>query len=356
MKFTRREIFGIFLVLIIGILSLGSWQIFFAAVMTPGVSDVWQPVLWFSVLAVFFFLGTVTWSHLILRISGAVLIFLPGLFFVRNWEYIVAGIVATFFIFWSSLAIARETEECVHFHFFKSVRAGQFLFVVGLSLVISSGYYVFLKDAVWEELVPRFRIGEGMTGIIFKVAGTVNPSFAKLSEGSTTVDEFLLSFEQSGLGEENQSQAGLEKKVDSNNTMNTFPQAGQYFNGQNPTLFSGMNQEQIAQNLFLESGREQVATLVGRPVAGNEKISDLFSLALQDKLITILSGGKTAQHIPSQAIPFFLSLLLFLTLLSIVSIFIPLCILGAKSIFTFLLWIKWLKKGTFAVEQEKLLE
>lgn len=356
MKFTRREVLGIFLVLVVGFFSLASWQVFFGVVMTPGVSDIWQPVLWFSALAVFFFLGTILWTSLPFRIAGAVSTFLPGLFFMRSWEYIVAGIVSIIFIFWSSMSIAREARERIYFRFFKSAHVGQFLFVVGLSLSISGGYYVFLKDVSWEELVPRFRIGQEVAGIVFKVAGAVNPSFAKLSEGDTTVDEFLLSLEESSSKEDSSFQDSSEKKMSVPDIASAFFQMDRLPKGMSGALFSDVDRAKIAEQLFLESGREQIATLVGRKVLGSEKISDVLSLTLQNKLITFLSEGKETQHIPSQAVPFFLSLLLFLTLLSFTSIFIPLCILGAELIFMLLLRVGWLKIGTFVVEQKKLVE
>jgi len=356
MKFTERETLGIFLILVIGLLSLRAWQAFFTAMATPGIADIWQPIAWFSLVAVFFFLGTITWSHMILRITGAALVFFPGLLFIRSWEYIAAGIAAAFFIFWSSMSIARETEERVRFRFFKSARVGQFFFVLGLSLSISSGYYVLLKNASWEELVPRFRIGEEMTGIIFKVAGTVNPSFAKLAEGDTTVDEFLLSLGQNKLGEGMIDQETPEQTTNKQVIGNALPELGRYLKGKDTGLFSDVDQEKIAEQLFLESGREQVATLAGRPVAGDEKISDILSLAVQNKLITLLSGGKATERIPSSGVPFFLSLLIFLTILSFSSIVAPVCILGAEFLFLFAVWIKWLKIGTFSVEQEKLEE
>lgn len=356
MKFTRRKILGIFLILVIGLLSLRSWQAFFTAMVTPGISDIWQPIAWFSALVVFFFLGTIAWSHMILRITGAALIFLPGLLFIRSWEHIAAGIVSTLFIFWSSVSIARETKERVRFRFFKSARVGQFFFVLGLSLSISGGYYVFLKNASWEELVPRFRIGEGMTEIIFNVAGTVNPSFAKLAEGETTVDEFLLSFGQNKLEAGTIDQGIFEQMMNERPDVSAFPEMSRSLQGKDIGLFPVADQREIAEQLFLRSGREQVAALVGRPVAGDEKISDILSQALQNKLIVLLSGGKAAERIPSQAVPFFLSLLIFLTILSLVTLVAPVCILGAELLFLLAVWLKWLKIDTFVVEQEKLEE
>ncbi|MFZ2299922.1 MAG: hypothetical protein WAW00_02200 [Candidatus Moraniibacteriota bacterium] len=323
MQFTMRRIFGIFLVLIVGLLALGAWQTFFAAVVTPGASDIWQPVSWFSLLTVFFFLGTVVWSDVSLRIAGAVLVFLPGLFFVHAWEYVAASVISAALVFWGGMDIAAETDERVRFHFFKSVRAGRFLFVAGLSLALAGGYYVFLKNASWEELVPRFQVGDQVTGVIFKVAGTINPSFAALAEGDATVDEFLLSLEQ---------------------------------NKEGMSLFLSADQEKVAQELFLRSGREQIASLVGRQVNGDEKISDTLSFALQRKLITLLQGGDTTQHFPSQAIPFFLALLLFFTFLSLLSLVGIVCVVAAQLLFRLALLIGWLRLERITVAQQKLAE
>ncbi|OGI15556.1 MAG: hypothetical protein A2878_02835 [Candidatus Moranbacteria bacterium RIFCSPHIGHO2_01_FULL_54_31] len=339
MHFTKREVFSIFLLLIIGLLALGAWQAFFGAMANPGISDIWQPMLWFALLAACFFLGAVVWTNRSFSIAGAALVFLPGLLFLYSWEYAVAGAASAGLIFLSSLHIARESEERLRFHFFKNVRAGQFLFVLGFSLLLSGGYFVFLQDASWEELVPRFRIGEEMTVVIFKAASVVNPSFASLSEGDVTVDEFLLS---------------LEKRKGQDASEQALPQAAPGMNALDLGLLFDARQEQVAQALFLQAGREQIATLTGRPVAGEEKISDVLSLALQTKLIALLSGGKAAQHIPSQAIPFFLSLLLFLTLLTFVSLVAPLCILVAHGIFRLALWLGWLRLDTASVQQEKL--
>ncbi|HLC94981.1 MAG TPA: hypothetical protein VJH89_00700, partial [Patescibacteria group bacterium] len=179
--------------------------------------------------------------------------------------------------------------------------------------------YVFLKNASWEELVPRFRIGEEITHIIFKVAGVVNPSFATLMEGDVTVDEFLMNLETQQRG-----------------------------------TSLGVAPEQETLDVFLQSGREQIAELVGRSVEGNEKVSTVLSLALQQRLVMLLNGEKALVHMPSQAIPFFLSLLLFFTLLPILSILGIVWVLVAQLIFFCFLRLGWLALDTVTIQQEKL--
>jgi hypothetical protein len=351
MKLTKREITGIFLVLVIGPVSFGAWRSFLLAMTNVGVSDAWWPVLWFSFVAVFFFLGAIVWTRELVRFFGVLFIFLPGLFFMHSWEYIVVGVISIACIYFSSTLISGEEDERTHFHFFKCVRAGSFVFVLGLSLLIASGYYVSLKNATWEEIVPRFRVGEQMTSIIFKIASMLNPSFATLSEGDTSVDEFLLSLEQNNKVGTTIAQTDIAEQ----NILSTYPEISQFLKGKGVTLSFETQSTKTAEEIFLESGRKQIASLVGREVSGDEKISGVLSVALQNKLITLLRGEKETAHIPSPAIPFFLSLLLFLTLLSFASLLAPLCILSAQLLFVFLLWVGWLTMNKTMVEQETLL-
>jgi len=352
-NFTKRDTLGTALILLIGLCSLGAWQFFVFAMTHFGVSDIWWLVFWFILLTIFFFLGTIIWSTTLSRIIGAILVSLPGFLLIQAWEYIVAGIVSALCIYVSSASIARERDERIRFHFFKSVQTSSFLFFMGLSLLISSGYYVSLKDASWEELVPRFRIGEGGTRAIFKVAGMVNPSFAKLSEGNMTIDEFLLNLEQN---KQESDVTMLQTSMTEQDILNAYREMSQSSSGRESTLPFDIQSIQTAQEVFLDGGRKQIASLVGRSVTGDEKISDVLSSALQNKLVTFLGGEKVTGHISSPAIPFFLSLLVFLTLLSLSSIVAPLCILIAHGFFSLFLWAGWLSIGKVSVEQERLAE
>lgn len=349
---TKREAFGGALILIIGLCSFEAWQSF-SLVMTDGAAlSMWWPISWFSVLATIFFLGTIVWKRPFLRIVGAALVFFPGLLFIHSPEYIIAGVISTACMYWGGTSVAQECEERTRFHFFKNVRAGSFLFVLGLSLLLSSGYYVSLKNVSWEEMVPRFRVGDQMTRIIFKVAGFTNPSFAKLSEGEMTVDEFLLSLEQNQQRTDTPPQTNTSQQ----DLLNAYPQMKQFLDGKSLPLSLGSKSPKTAEELFLDGGRLQIASLVGRPVTGDEKISDILSTAVQNKLVTFLSGEKSTQHVPSQAIPFFLAFLLFLTLLSFASLLVPICILSAQWIFWLSRRFGWLTMSTLMVEQQRLLD
>lgn len=356
MKSTAREIFGIFLILILGLLALGAWQSFFSAIVIEGVADSWKPTLWFCVLVLCFFLGTAVWAATWSRLTASAVVFLPGIFFFPSWEYAVVGILASALTFWSTMVIAQDLADHLRFRFARSVRTGTFFFVLGLSLALSSGYYVFLKSTSWEELVPRFRVGEEMTQIIFKVAGVVNPSFAELSQGDATVDEFLLSLEKNKKETDVNPEGPQDISGPADSGMDIPPVVSLFLQERGIILSSDVNREKIEREIFLLSGREQIATLVGQPVRGDEKISDVLSLALQRKLIALLKGEKTTEHVASPAVPFFLALLLFFTLLSLISLLSILCVAGAGLLFSGLLLIGWLKLDTIPAEQQRLAE
>ncbi len=344
MRLTKRDIVGIFLLFFVALVALGAWRAFFMVMITPGVSDIWQPMPWFALLATFFFLGTAVWKTPAFQGAGSVLLFIPGFFFIVAWEYVVVSVIAMGLVFWSVTDITHEFKERLHFRFFRSIRAGQFFFIAGLALSLSGGYYVFLKQASWEELVPRFRVGEEMTAVIFKVASVINPSFSTLSNGDTTVDEFLLGLERS----KSEETLLLESERTVSVTSSSIDIGG--------TVAGNVSGQQLADEMFLRSGREQIAGLAGRPVEGNEKISDILSIALQRKLIGFLGEQKTTEHIPSQAVPFFLALLLFFTLLPVISILGLLCILMAELLFVLSLRIGWLALESISVEQKRLVE
>jgi len=351
MNFTKREIFSIFLLLVVGLCSFMAWRAFSLVMTDGGVSSIWMPIMWFSFLTSIFFLGMIVWKRMFFQIMGAVFVFLPGLLFLRSLEYAIVGVISMMCLYWGSTSVAEECGERAHFHFFKNVKAGSFLFVLGLSLLLSGGYYTFLKNVSWEEMVPRFRIGEEMTGVLFKVAGLTNPSFAKLSNGGMTVDEFLQNLEQNRQDTPVSSQANSQQDL-----LTAYPQMQQFLNGEALPLSLGLKSPKTAEELFLDGGRAQIASLVGRPVMGSEKMSDVLSSAVQNKLIAFLRGENTTQHIPTQAIPFFLALLLFLTLLSFSSLLVPICVLVAQVIFLLAHKSGWLSMKTLMVEQETLID
>lgn len=341
MKFTPREIFGVFLVLITGLLSLGSWKVFFEASLNPDLYNTSLALAWFSCLGASFLLGTVVWRGVKFQILGALVLFLPSFLFIHSWYYLGLALLSGCFAFLSTRFAQQEIADRIRFHFFRSARAGAFMFVLALSLALSGTYFVSIQKESWEELVKRFSIGEGTATAVFKTSAYFYPEWKSLATEGTTVDEFLLSLKK----DETLSPEVLSQAV-------TSPTLADYL--KQGVLGQVLDEETVSQELYLRAGRDQIASLVGRAVSGDEKISDVFSLAIQRKIITALSGEQVSKHLSPAIIPFVLTLLLFFTLLPLGSVASFPWIILSFLFFRAALFFGWIKLEQVMKEQDIL--
>ncbi len=347
MRFTTREILGIFLVLLTGLSSFGAWREFF--ITASGDVDILRTLLWFSLAAALFFVGAVVWTNTLFQWLGATLLFLPGLMFVSSWMHLLFSLIAILFAFMAARFIQGETDERLHFHFFRSARAGQFALVFGLSLTLSSSFFYLMKDASWERLAPRFQLGGHFSTFVVKGTAYLYPEVRSALNEGTTVDRFLSNIrsDQGALAEQGEAM----KKTDTD--FFALPSVVEYLkkNGYDETL---LRSDETAETLFLASGRNQLSTLVGRPVSGDERIADVFSLAVERRIAALLHDGKSLERLPSAALPFILSILLFLTLLPLGSLLGPLWILFAAGLFSLAVMCRILRIVRRQKEQETL--
>ena len=315
--FSAREIFGVFLVLLTGLLALAAWHAFYAMSLLPSTSNTSFALLWFTLSSASFVLGAIIWKDELLPGIASAMLFLPSILFIHSWYHIGFCVLSSILAFWSTGIVRKEIEERLHFHFFKSIRAGQFFFVAALALSLSSGYFIALQKTSWEELITRFRLSEGVAVTLFKVVGYIDPSLRELSQENITVDQFLESLEKNKGGDTpviiTDSSDGT-KSSRPEDILAAFPELRAHLEESGIDIQS-VSSEILARELFLRSGREQMGQLVGRPVFGDEKVSSIFSLAIQQKIIALLEGGGKTEHLPPQSVAFILSILLFLSLL-----------------------------------------
>lgn len=348
MKFSTRDIFGIFLVLLTGLASLGAWREFFIV----GISDdtsIGLIFVWFSILAAFFFVGAVVWTNTLLRWLGALFLFLPSLVFLYSWAHLLCSAIGVLFAFLATRLIAHETGERVRFHFFRSARAGQFVMVFALALTLSSGFFTFVKDASWEKIIPKLRIGEGTATVVVRVASYLYPELKDTLSEEITVDQFLLDA-RSESDKKTMKENDISKEE--TNLLFSLPMVADYLNKNGyDDMFRGT---ETAETLYLRSGRSQLSTLAGRTVLGDEKIADIFALAASRRITTFLGEGDGLSRLPPKTLPFILSILFFLTLLSLGSLVGPLWILFATGIFYMAILFRFIRIVRRQKEQEIL--
>jgi hypothetical protein len=290
MQLTTRQILGIVLILLVAGFSFYAWQAFFEAQSLANNQELAKIFGWFSLAVIFFLVGMVVWGERALRLLGALAVFLPSLFFLYTGYHIGIVFFSALLAFVGIYSVQQEINARLRFHFTRSLSGGQFVFIMALALVLASGYFSTIEQATWEELVPRFHLGEGSTAIIFRVAARINPSLYKLTENNVTVDEFLESLQEkdsqavdTGLGDTESAAKNTQQKIVS------IPLLTEYLE-ESGLETQTVSEENLSRELYLTAGREQIALLVERPVAGDEKIADVFSLAMQRRIITSFSG------------------------------------------------------------------
>ncbi len=349
-RFSSREILGASVIFCVSVTAFFSWSMFLSAVLRPDLFNVSGAIAWFSLLGTLFLFGTIIWQKRLFRWLGVFSVFLPGLFLVHTWSHIAVVLVAVLIVFSSVQAIQREIRDRIRFRFLHIVRSGSFTFILGLSLALSSAYFSSIERESWEELVPRFSLGEGTANIVFKTVAYFYPSWKNLADEDMTVDGFLLSLPQK------EGSAFLPvpnvtvvmKGGEVSQELTAYLQ--QELASQMTTLGQAPGEEAL-----LQAGREQIASLVGRDVSGSEKIADVFSLALQQKIVTVLSSEQTVQRVSPTIVPVVLAVLLFFTLLPLGSIIVGVWMLVAWLLFHGVLSLGWLKMGKVTVEQDILL-
>jgi hypothetical protein len=221
------------------------------------------------------------------------------------------------------------------------------LVIFALSIGLSSAYFASIEKETWEELVPRFSIGEGAASIVFKTVAYLYPTWKNLDDEGMTVDAFLLSLPK--------KEAGSGMPVMTGSVSGEIsPELAEYLRREMAVQVTNMG-ESFSQDLILLAGREQIAMLAGRPVAGDEKIADVFSAAIQNKIVTVLNSDKTTNHVSPQIVPVVLAVLFFLTLIPVGSVLGIVWLLFGLLLFRGAIWMGWLRLERVPREQEILL-
>lgn len=345
-RFSTRDVFGILIALAMGLLSLVSWQVFFTVTLNPDIRNTVTALFWFSLLGAAFFLGTVVWKERFTQLIAPVLVFLPSFLFVQNWYHFIFVVIAVMLGYLSIRFVQDEVEDRVRFRFIKHVQSGSFMFVLGLSIALSSAYFVTIQNETWEELVPRFSVGQGTAAVTIKAIAYFYPPWKNLADEGMTVDGFLLS-----LQKKNEEAGVLREEVKIDPV--AFPGLAEYLR-ENVVDASNYTEDGLSQELYLRAGREQIAKLSGTEIRGGEKITDVFTSAMQHRIIVVLNGEQASRHLTPAIVPVVLAFLMFLTLLPLGAVMGYFWLGLSYLIFQIALFFGWTRLERVMREQEIL--
>ena len=305
------ERIGLASLLLLFVFSFFGWYSLFHGTFSGYGSLTLSLLLGFSFACIFFFLGAILWHERYERILGATLPFLPVIFFAQELVIVLAILGAILLTYLSIHLIRKEKSERIHFQYFRVSQAGQVYFVTALALTISVAYFTLIRQASWEELVPKLRLGESTTTVLLRTLATWQPELSTVKSEALTVDEYLMS-----LTEEPTSPSVDTKNDDQlfSLEVSLIPGIEESLREAGLTMADVRNSPQ-ARMFYLESGHRHFTWLVGGEVKGNEPINAVMSQVIQRKIIRALDGTGQASKLSPDTVPTAIAVVLFLALI-----------------------------------------
>jgi hypothetical protein len=209
------------------------------------------------------------------------------------------------------------------------VRTGKTLIILALSIAITSQYYAEVKNTDKINIIPKLEIGETVNHIL----PIIYPDLKSDAQDDLTVDEFILEMSKQNADVILQDALGSS--------------------GINPKSV-GMSEAQLAQivasnqDKIIVEQRKSFSDIAGVPLTGEEKISDVFSGMINDRINKFFSPSLQKDSLPF--LPWITSFVLFLTVVSLGSFF------GSLSgyLIAFIFWI--MRKAGLVKVSKKMVE
>jgi hypothetical protein len=218
-------------------------------------------------------------------------VFLPSVFFVGDIQHglwVVAGALITCL---GLRRIQEDVDSRVTLKLSRSLYLGIIFVTAGLSLAVSTHYYFRIRTLPLEELLPRFEMGQASGQLIMRGLTLVNPGLKQVDREDLRVDEFIVALEKSGSTNEKASD----------------------FDGRIMTKGTALEQE-----LMLQQTRRKFSEAVGRELSGQERVYDVLEEWVNRKM---KSYSGSSENMSFAVIPLVLATVLFLTLVSVGSLF-----------------------------------
>ena len=284
------------------------------------VSGSWTfPIIWFSIgISLLCLIPFVSSDN---RLSGAAIVaaFIPSIFFVFDGTFILSLLAAFVLAAIGLFRMRQILNMSLHIRIRKSVQYGMVWIILSISFLITSFYYVQIRQKNGEELLQKLSIDQTSHVVLTRVLGWMNPEFKKANQEKVTVDEFLLTLQKNQAIDESAvtttpSDAELLQMAGIQPSDPRAPQVLIQLKREWKNTTITLN----TQGLVLEQGRLRLSGIVGRPVLGQESIADVLSQIIDQRVRTYFKPDTASGS--SSILPFVLSIILFVTLWSLGSV------------------------------------
>lgn len=277
-----------------------SWMTVDWAINIPTSSTWLIPMVYCLLFFIALALGAILIKNKTILFLALAVSFLGSLYFAFSFWHALILIFCFFLALAGIERISSDFNHNIKFSITKSVRTGKTLIILALSIAITSQYYAEVRNTDKVNIIPKFEMGE----VVNQILPMIYPDLKNNIEDDLTVDEFIL--EMSKQNADSFLQDTLENSGASSKNL-------------------GINETQMAQIIesnqdkIIDQQRKSFAKIAGIPLSGEEKISDVFSEMINNRISEFFSPSLQKNSLP--ILPWIASLILFLTVVSLGSLF-----------------------------------
>lgn len=266
------------------------------------------PIIFFSLTFIFLSLTIVLVQGAADIYSTAFLIIFLSVIFTPKILHVALLLLSFGFLSIAVGKIRADLRLNIKVDFYKSIRAGSTFVILAFSLAIASHYFFETKNTRLENIIPKFDMSRAINSIAPKIISTVNPEFKNISQENLTVDQWILKNE-----------------------------GGEIENAEKISPLLAATSKEI----ILSEGRSQLENFAGFEITGREKLADVLTRMVSNKINNFIAPDYSDRKIP--IFPLIVSSAIFLTMFSLGSFLRPLWTWIADFIFWILKKIKLVK-------------
>jgi hypothetical protein len=331
--------------------ALFAWRSAQIAVTVADSSTWLVPMALFSIYLILISLSVVLFRNM-LSLELMLLTSLSlSLVFAASVLQLIAVLLGSYLLFLFSRAVRRDMELNIKISPWKSLQSGKTYLLVAFCLLISMQYFITIRSFDGEKKVPHFDASIITRKIAIPFLSSVNPQFKALKDETLTVDQFIL---QTQDASQNNIFSSLDDEtLDAQLPANLTPAQKELIKAQARENFSN-TQSQVSQKnqeLVLGIGRKQLSDTIGMPVDGSERISDVFTGLINNK-INDYFNPKVAGGEKNSVFSMILAIVLFLIIYPVGLILLMLVFLLAQFVILALFKFNVLTIRTETVSKE----
>lgn len=296
----KIKIFKYFELLLIFLTAMTIWYLADKLFSSSHLNNWSWIIVAFSVFFVTWSLGAVILRDKKTFLAITLISLLGQIVFTRSIISILVIIIAFALLWAARIFIRKEIKMRLKIDIWNYLRVGRRFFVLALALMIAGQYYFSNDVQIASENLPKLKFNHNQESFLTKVVSFVDPSLIKENNEAISVDEFVI------------------KKFNDDPLASKRIGAGSGFDSIN------YNQQEV----ILKGGRDDISKMVERPVAGDEKMIDIFLEVINNKVDEVLnvSVGYVDKDMPVAHLIFTIAIFLVIMgsgmLASVILIFV----------------------------------